>query len=830
MKNTETAYCSIHKNMMRFIIFIMSMNLIHAQSSSEIYKSIQKLNFLGSVLYVAAHPDDENTRMISYFSNHLLARTAYLSLTRGDGGQNLIGSELREALGLIRTQELLSARRIDGGEQYFTMASDFGYSKHPDETFSIWDKEEVLSQTIERIRQFKPDIIINRFDHRTPGKTHGHHTSSAIISTEAFELSGSKNTLSISEIWQPKRLFFNTSWWFYGSREKFNKSDRSNLIEFDSGVYDPLTGKSNSEIAAMSRSQHKSQGFGSAAQQGRQVEYLELIKGKPLNSNNPFEGINTSWTRLAGGAEIEKLIIDVINEFNFSKPYLSVSKLVLAHDKIKKLKNKHWSEIKSKEIEDVILRCLGVDLQANASVPYAIFGEEINIITKAVNPSPIKVIIKKLEKIKPTESIEKSLVQNLVFEKKLKHIIKGEISSPYWLSEESSTGMYSTSKKNLIGLAETPAAIVIDFTLLIEGVEIKATLPLSYRKTDPVRGEVVVPFQILPATTTQIEEPVYLFSGKEKKSINIKVKNNGASFEGNIHLKGNKHWKISPENHSIVIDGKGAEKNLSFEITPPDFPDQFELKPLIETSKNSFNASMQEIEYDHFPKQYMVVPAISKAITLDLKTDVNKIGYINGAGDKIPESLRAVGIEVEMLDADQISLEKLNNYASVVMGIRAFNVNESLSFKNKILWEYVAQGGTLLIQYNTSRGLKTNEIAPLNLRLSRDRVTDENAAVTILDGKHLLLNHPNKISSKDFEGWVQERGLYFPNQWHDDFKPLLRMNDPGENPKDGALLSADYGKGKIVYTGLSFFRLLPAGVPGAYRLFFNLIAPKNERK
>ena len=192
MKNTETAYCSIHKNMMRFIIFIMSMNLIHAQSSSEIYKSIQKLNFLGSVLYVAAHPDDENTRMISYFSNHLLARTAYLSLTRGDGGQNLIGSELREALGLIRTQELLSARRIDGGEQYFTMASDFGYSKHPDETFSIWDKEEVLSQTIERIRQFKPDIIINRFDHRTPGKTHGHHTSSAIISTEAFELSGSK--------------------------------------------------------------------------------------------------------------------------------------------------------------------------------------------------------------------------------------------------------------------------------------------------------------------------------------------------------------------------------------------------------------------------------------------------------------------------------------------------------------------------------------------------------------------------------------------------------------------------------------------------------------
>lgn len=808
----------------------MSMNLINAQGSSEIYKSIRKLNFLGSALYVAAHPDDENTRMISYFSNHLLARTAYLSLTRGDGGQNLIGSELREALGLIRTQELLSARNIDGGEQYFTMASDFGYSKHPDETFSIWDKEKVLSQTIERIRQFKPDIVINRFDHRTPGKTHGHHTSSAIISTEAFELSGSKNALSISEIWQPKRLFFNTSWWFYGSREKFNKSVKSNLIEFDSGVYDPLTGRSNSEIAAVSRSQHKSQGFGSTAQQGRQLEYLELIKGMPLKSNNPFEGINTSWTRLADGAEIEKLIDDVLNEFNFSKPYLSVSKLVLAYDKIKKLKNKHWSEIKSKELESVILQCLGVNIQVNASVPYAILGEEINITIKAVNSSPREVFIKQFSKAKQDLSIEKSLLQNSVFEKKIKHVIKGEISSPYWLSEDSSTGMYSTSKKDLIGLAETPSAIIIDILLVIEGVEIGATLPLSYRKTDPIRGEVVVPFHILPAATTQIKEPVYLFSRKEKKSINITVKNNGESFEGNIRLRGNKYWRISPENHSIAIKGKGAEKNLSFEITPPDFPDQFAIKPIIETSENSFNASMQEIEYDHFPKQYMIVPASSKAITLDLKTYVNKIGYINGAGDKIPESLRAVGIEVETLDADQISLEKLNNYATVVLGIRAFNVNESLAFKNKILWEYVAQGGTLLIQYNTSRGLKTNEIAPFNLTLSRDRVTDENAAVTILDGKHLLLNHPNKISSKDFEGWVQERGLYFPNQWHDDFKPLLRMNDPGENPRDGALLSANYGKGRIVYTGLSFFRLLPAGVPGAYRLFFNLIAPKNERK
>ena len=256
---------------------------------------------MGSVLYLAAHPDDENTRVISYFSNHVLARTAYLSMTRGDGGQNLIGAELRDALGLIRTQELLAARKIDGGMQFFTMANDFGYSKNPEETLSIWDKDQVLVQTIARIQKFKPDIIINRFNSESSGRTHGHHTASAMISEWAFEQLHADQTA-----WHPKRLFHNTSWYFYGTRENFEKANKQGMLAIDMGVFDPLSGKTNSEIAALSRSQHKSQGFGSAAALGERMEYLELVKGKELTRNDPFDGIDTQWTRVKGGLLSEK--------------------------------------------------------------------------------------------------------------------------------------------------------------------------------------------------------------------------------------------------------------------------------------------------------------------------------------------------------------------------------------------------------------------------------------------------------------------------------------------------------------------------------------------
>ena len=412
-----------------------SLSFLFGQQATEIYKKLERFNFLGSVLYIAAHPDDENTRMISYFSNHVNARTAYLSITRGDGGQNLIGSELREGLGLIRTQELLAARRIDGGEQFFTTANDFGYSKHPDETLTIWNKEEVLSQMVHRIRTFRPDIIINRFDHRTPGRTHGHHTSSAMLSVEAFEKAARKSAfpeqLEKGNPWQAARLFFNTSWWFYGSRENFQKADKSNLIALDTGLYDPLTGLSNSEIAAFSRSQHKSQGFGSAPALGKQQEYLELIKGRLPNNNNPFDGIDTSWNRVEGGKKIGELVEKAIADFDFKNPAASIPQLLKIHHSVANLKDEEpWKAVKMKALKDIIKDCLGLTLQANTTEAVGTPRASVQVTLRAVQPSNIPIRLESVTIQGKTIEFNTSLKDQVLFQESIRISLPDSINSP----------------------------------------------------------------------------------------------------------------------------------------------------------------------------------------------------------------------------------------------------------------------------------------------------------------------------------------------------------------------------------------------------------------
>jgi LmbE family N-acetylglucosaminyl deacetylase len=801
------------------LLLVFWVNLASAQPSSDIFKQLKKLNFLGSVLYLAAHPDDENTRVISYFSNHVLARTAYLSMTRGDGGQNLIGAELREALGLIRTQELLAARKIDGGTQFFTMANDFGYSKNPKETLSIWDKDQVLVQTIARIQKFKPDIIINRFNSGSSGRTHGHHTASAMISEWAFEQLHADQTA-----WHPQRLFHNTSWYFYGSRENFEKANKQGMLAIDMGVFDPLSGKTNSEIAALSRSQHKSQGFGSAAALGERMEYLELIKGKELTRNDPFEGINTQWTRVKGGAPIGKAIEKIIEDFDFSAPYKSVVPLLEVKAMILGLQDEHWKSVKNEEVDTLILNCLGIELQLNANMPYGVLGEDLQIKVLINNPSPLSVSLNGIQWKDQSYDLNKRLKTNQLFNKSFETKVSGSISSPYWLIQKGSQGMYTTDKTEWIGAAKSPAAYLAELNFSIEGKKLKIRLPLQFRRTDPVRGEVVTPFHILPEAGLQLEAPVFLFATGESRRVKVSVKNLGPSIEGTLKLESPESWEFNPKSIQVAIKGKGNQSDYYFDIKAPLETTVGYLKPLLQTPTKKLQASLKEIAYNHIPKQYLVSPAQSKVVALNLKTGVKKVAYIEGAGDNIPQSLSALGVEVEMLKAKDITLKKLNPFDAVIVGIRAFNVEEALTYKNKILWEYVSTGGNLLIQYNTSRRLKTKELAPLSLNLSRDRVSNESADVQIINPKHPILNHPNKITAQDFEGWVQERGLYFPNQWDEQFIPLLQMNDAGESPKKGALLVANYGKGRLVYTGLSFFRQLPAGVPGAYRLFFNLIA------
>lgn len=821
-----------------FCPFIILAQAPKKPTSGDIYTSIQKLNFLGSVLYVAAHPDDENTRLISYFSNNIKAQTAYLSLTRGDGGQNLVGSEIRELLGVIRTQELLAARRIDGGHQFFTRANDFGYSKHPDETLKIWNKNEVLNDVVSVIRKFRPDVIINRFNHRTPGTTHGHHTASAMLSVEAFNLASDKNFkthLKNDATWKPKRLFFNTSWWFYGSEEKFNEADKTNLLSLDIGSFYVSKGMSNSEIASLSRSQHQSQGFGSTGTRGSQIEYLEFLKGDFPLSKNIFDGINTTWSRVDGGEEIGKILNEVEKEFNFKNPAASILKLVRAYQLIQNIKDEHWKVIKLKEIKEIIAACAGLYLEAVASESNASPNSKIDLNIEAINRSLIKITLNSVIILPEQKEIISSvkLLNNKDYNNKVSIYISSEekYTSPYWLLKKGSLGMYNVTNKSYIGLPETPHSIKVKFNVKFGNVVIPFYREVVYKYTDPVKGEVYKPFEILPKVSASFNEKVSIFPTNEVQEITVKIKSNTKNLKGKLVLNTPKGWQFLPEEYQFEFVEKGEEQNFNFKVVPPVNESEGFITPIVKVGDKTYTNELIEIDYNHIPFQSVTIPSEAKVVRLNIQKKGQVLGYIQGAGDVIPTSLRQIGYTVIELENRDITPEKLKNFDAVILGIRAYNTNTRAKYYQKTLHNYVKNGGTLIVQYNTNRRLKVEAVAPYPLKLSKDRVTNENAEVRIIMPFHEILNYPNKITENDFKGWVQERGLYFPNEWDSHFIAVLSMNDTNESAKKGSLLLAKYGKGNFIYTGLSFFRELPAGVPGAYKLFANMISiGKNNNK
>lgn len=820
-------------------IYIVGLQSINAQkpeklSSNQIFEKLEEFNFLGTVLYIAAHPDDENTRLISYLSNKVKARTVYLSLTRGDGGQNLIGPEIRESLGVIRTQELLSARSIDGGEQRFSRANDFGYSKHPDETLEIWNKEEVLADVVWAIRTLKPDVIINRFDHRTPGTTHGHHTASAMLSVEAFDLAGDKNSfkeqLAYTDTWNPNRQFFNTSSWFYGSQEKFDKANKDNLLRFDIGVYYPQKGVSNNEIAALASSQHLCQGFGRLSTRGSKSEYIEFLKGEfPTDKSNVFSGIDTSWNRVKGGNKIGEIINPILESFNFKNPSTHLPELLKAYALLEDVKDEHWKNLKEKELSAIIYACAGLYLEASADNSATTPNGKVELNIEALNRSNAKIVLESIE-LKPSNKKESKSLELLSNKKKtLKTSILLEnekITSPYWLQEIGSIGMYTVNDQHLIGLPNTPRNIKVDFKLSINGTAITFSKEVVRRYAKRDKGELYQPFEVLPKVTASMKNDVLIFANNESKEVIVTLRAGADKVEGEVELCHAKGWSVSPKSISFKVEKKGGTTDVKFMVTPPKNQSEEEISVIARVDGKEYDKKLVEIVYEHIPTQSVLKHSSAKVVRMNIKKKGNTIGYIKGAGDVVPESLRQIGYQVVYIQPENISLENLQNYDAVVMGIRAYNTVDVLKFKQAEILKYVEAGGNLIVQYNTAGRRAVDIGAPYTLKLSRDRVTDENAEVVFLDKKHALLNTPNKISKEDFEGWVQERGLYFPNKWSKEYTAVLGMNDKGEPQRDGSLLVAPYGKGNYIYTGLSFFRELPAGVPGAYKIFANLLSYK----
>ncbi len=814
-------------------------------SAADLHDAIKRLNVLGSVLYVAAHPDDENQRFISYCANEKRLHTTYLSLTRGDGGQNLIGSEFGAPLGVLRTQELLMARAIDGGHQRFSRANDFGFSKSPDETLRIWDKSAVLADLVQVIRETQPDIIVNRFSHNKDTRTHGHHTASAMLAVEGFRLAGRPDAypeqLQWLSPWQPKRLFFNTSWFFFGGREAFEKMDKSHLFSLDAGVYLPLKGKSNTEIAAEARSMHRCQGFGSLSTRGEAIEYFDLVEGDRPNTNDLWEGINTTWTRVPGGAPIGELFAQIDRDFRSDDPAASVPALLRALQLIRSLPEGHWKRIKAAETEAVIRGCLGLYLEASTSATGASPGDAVPLRLESIYrnaPAGSLRVILEAVRIAPdlcdTPCAQVlALNRGWVLSKRVRLPDTKPFTAPVWLREPYSNGMYSVSQAHWRTLPETPRALFVRWHFSIGDVTIEYETPVASKTEEPAVGEVWQPFDILPPAFIEFTEPCYLIrrNAPAKVPVVVRVQSFRDSISCRVRLSAPSEWHITAPNDQpadVFLARKGQTWTYTFFVDAQKGPETAILRATVEVNGKPYSDRLVSVRYDHIPPQYILLPAEARAVRLDLNVNAQQVGYYMGAGDEGPQALQRMGCQVTVLDDKDMQPEALKRFDAIVLGIRAYNTREALQRHQPLLFEYARNGGTLVMQYNNSFDLVVPQVAPLPLRLSRTRVTDETAEIRLLQPKHPAMNTPNVLSERDFEGWVQERGLYFPDQWDAQFTPLIACNDPGEPLTEGALLVAPYGKGYVVYTGLAFFRQFPAGVPGAYRLFANLISLKQK--
>lgn len=800
-------------------------------SSADIAQDLEKLQVLGRVLYLAAHPDDENTRLITYLANEEKYQAAYLSLTRGSGGQNLIGPEIQEKLGLIRTQELLQARRVDGGQQFFSSARDFGFSKHPDETFEAWDREQVLAEVVYIIRSFKPHVIITRFN-TEPGGTHGHHTASAILAQEAFQAAADADRfpeqLDHAETWQPERLLWNTSSWFYRDREDF---DTTGLIKIDVGAYNPFFGKSYTEIAAESRSMHKSQGFGAPLERGKAIEYLKPVAGsKP--SCHLFEGIDVSWSAVDGGEEIERLIQEAIQGYEAARPEAIVPQLLTVYHALQEMPDNPYKKEKSEDVKTLIRACLGLYLEAVSTEGNAAPGDSLQIRFESINRSDLALNIEQIILTEVGQEVplqEQQLVSNIkaLNEIKIKIPEQMPVSQPYWLQNGVDSAMFSAANQENIGKPENDPVLEAIFEIKVLNTLLSYRLPVVYKYTAPAEGEIYQPFYIIPPVAVNVAQDKILFTNEEARELSIEVVAGKDQVSGELKLELPAGWKAEPALFSYGIQQKGASQSFRFKIFPPASAELADLKVIARYKDQAYSHGMEFISYDHIPTQVLFPEAKVRLVRMSLKKEGQRIAYLMGAGDNIPESLRLIGYQVDILEPEQLNPAILKRYDALVLGIRAFNTVEELRFRTKALEQYAREGGTVIIQYNTSHALVTKEFAPYALNLSRERVTVEEAPVRMLEPEHPVFQRPNKITQQDFEGWVQERGLYFADEWSDEWTPLLASQDPGEDPREGGLLLSRVGKGYYVYTGYSWFRQLPAGVPGAYKLFVNLLSLGN---
>ncbi|PZX51270.1 LmbE family N-acetylglucosaminyl deacetylase [Algoriphagus ratkowskyi] len=805
-----------------FIFLLLNSLICFSQTlpSSVIYHKLLQLKETKRVLYVAAHPDDENTQLIAALGNGEHVQVAYLSLTRGDGGQNLIGKELGIELGQIRTQELLQARATDGGRQFFTRAMDFGYSKDPEETLQNWDKQKVLSDVVWVIRNFRPDIIITRFN-TEPGGNHGHHTTSAILAEEAFDLAADATSfpeqLKFVDTWQSKRIFWNS--YNFGGEFKSDKSEQYAM--FPVGEFNSLLGTTYSQIAANSRTMHKSQGFGATARIGAADDNLQFIKGEAFQTS-AFEGIPDRWKEIEGGMELASLIQSAIDKFDFKDPIVNLKSLTQIRTKLVSLNsNSSWVNEKIKKLDLVIFELLGLKMEFVTNQELGYSGENIKANLIVNNPSVVLINDISFHLFNNSFSAKKKVASNnepVLIPVEFQIAEDLLISQPYWLVNPVVDAIYDVKDQQMIGKPFNDMKVGGELSFTINGQEFRTQVPLEYKYNDQVDGETKQPFTIVPEIDLEVsDENVFLISDLNPV-VTVTVNFNGEVKEGELTFKN----LMSSEFQIMGIEENLNQKKRLYRVSfKLDKNEKREVIAQFKTADSKiFDQVTHRITYKHIPNLTYFSPASMNLIQEDWKVSGAKIGYIMGAGDDVPAVLSSLGYQVS--EISDYSLANLSQYKSIVVGIRAYNTNAALAANQQNLMTYVENGGTVVVQYNVSRPLLTDKLGPYPFSIGRDRVTVEDSPFTA-DWDHPILAGPNEINVADFDDWIQERGLYFVSTFAPEYSTPLTFQDPNEDPLNNSLIYAKYGKGTYIYTGISFFRELPAGVPGATKLFINLI-------
>lgn len=794
---------------------------VRPANSAQIYHEIAQLKNLTNVLYFAAHPDDENTRLLAWLVNEKNIRTAYFSLTRGDGGQNILGTEQGAALGLIRTHELIEARKLDGAEQYFSRAVDFGFSKNYNETFKHWNAQWLTEDAVWVIRKFRPDVIICRFPPNEQAG-HGQHAASAIIAAKAFKAAGDKtqytDQLAYVKPWKPKSLVWNT--FKFGDRN----TTAENQLKLPVGQYSPLSGMGSSELAGISRSIHRSQGAGTPSVPGVQTEYFKYVDGDSL-SESLFDGIDITWNRV-DRPEIGDAIKQILKAYNFRHPEESLESLIALRKQIETVENTYWRTQKLAELDEIILHCAGIMAELTTKQPEATAGSKIPFTLRMIARAGMPVRVKSIKWPDADTATNIRLSEDTLFTLDHNVIIPANtpITEPYWLSQVGpANDHYTPGNAMQRGYPEAPNILAATVRVKIGSNYFDMQVPLSYKKLDPTHGDMIEPLRIVPAASLDFTSGNLLVmqpDGSIKAEVHIR------SFK-NIH---NGRLRVYGNMQSAVVDNLDLPKgDTSIVLTIPaektkSINGDFTLYADLSSDGDYANRKQNLIQYEHIPTlQYFTRTSI-KVLKPNWKTTAKRIGYIPGAGDLTGNILSLTGLQVDVLKAEDMSADKLKKYDAVLVGVRAVNTEKRMALWMHPLLEYVHNGGTLVMQYNTLQDMSTTNIGPYPFTLTSQRTTEEDAAVDFLLPKHKLMNYPNAITHEDFNDWVQERGLYYPVKYDDKYQALFSMHDTGEQPLTGSTLYAQYGKGHYIYTSLSFFRQLPAGNKGAIRLMMNMLS------